>query len=49
MPATATPIRPVRPDYPRPPVDFRHHILFREPVYTDGRPYGQDDDGEGGE
>jgi hypothetical protein len=30
--------------YPRPPVTALHADLFREPVYEDGQPYGQDDE-----
>ena len=28
---------------PRPPVPWQHHVLFREPAYTDGQPYATGD------
>lgn len=31
------------PSRPLPPVAFDHAALFREPVYTDGQPYAEDD------
>lgn len=40
---SATAIRP-RIEYPRPQVTVLYAELFREPVYEDGEPYGQDDD-----
>lgn len=46
MPATA--VKP-RPEYPRPPVTVLHAELFREAVYEDGEPYGQDDDEDASE
>ena len=33
---------------PRPLLPFRHQDLFREPAYTDGKPYAQDDDEDHG-
>lgn len=35
------------PVYPRPPLIHDHRLLFKEPVYTDGRPYTVDDEDEG--
>ncbi|MET8585695.1 hypothetical protein ABZX39_33230 [Streptomyces collinus] len=43
MPATATKPRIV---YPRPPIVVLHADLFREAVYEDGEPYGDQDDDE---
>lgn len=34
------------PVYPRPPLIHDHRLLFKEPVYTDGRPYAVDDQDE---
>lgn len=31
-------------DWPRPPLIHDHRTLFREPAYTDGQPYADDDD-----
>lgn len=45
MPATALLPKP-RINYPRPPIVVLHADLFKEPVYEDGEPYGQDDEDE---
>lgn len=39
-------VRQAEPQLPVPqrPVPYQHSALFREPVYTDGQPYGSDDD-----
>jgi len=39
-------VRQVEPQLPVPqrPVPYRHNALFREPVYTDGQPYAEDED-----
>ena len=37
-------VRQAEPQLPVPqrPVPYRHSVLFREPVYTDGQPYNAD-------
>jgi hypothetical protein len=38
-------VRQARPaPVPRPKLPYEHHLLFREPVYEDGQPYGRDED-----
>lgn len=41
-----TTLLPTRPVYPRPPIVCDHATLFREAVYEDGQPYGEQDDEE---
>ncbi|MFF0009537.1 hypothetical protein ACFYQT_39785 [Streptomyces tibetensis] len=41
MPATAVRTTPA---YPRPPIAHEYRELFREPVYTDGQTYTDDED-----
>ena len=44
-PQSARTPRPAAPrrEWPRPPLVHDHRQLFREPAYTDGQPYADDD------